>query len=98
MSGPKQGPLWVAFLIGLALPIYSHAQQQADLGMPVLHNYSSKDSNVPSQVWAIIQDHRGVLYFGGQNAVAEYDGVTWRRLPIPSSVARSFALASEGRT
>jgi signal transduction histidine kinase/CheY-like chemotaxis protein len=66
--------------------------------MPVLHNYSVKDTNgVINQVWAIIQDRRGVLLFGTANAIAEYDGVTWRRIPIPSSVARSFAMDSAGK-
>src|ERR1700728_704172 len=97
MSETKQRRVLVAVLIGLVLPARSPAQQQTELGMPVLHNYSSKDSNVPSQAWSIIQDRRGVLFFGGQNAATEYDGVTWRRLPVPSNVVRSFAMDSTGK-
>src|ERR1700722_11960683 len=96
MSGTKQRGLWAAFLVGLILPAHSHAQQQTELGMPVLHNYSSKDSNVPTQAWDIIQDRRGVLFFGG-SAITEYDGVTWRRLPIPSNAVRSFAMDATGK-
>jgi signal transduction histidine kinase/DNA-binding response OmpR family regulator len=64
--------------------------------MPVLHNYSSKDNNVPNQIWSILQDRRGVLFFGGTN-LSEYDGVTWRRVPIPSNVVRSLAMDSTGK-
>jgi len=88
--------LFAACLIALALPAHSHAQPQTDLGIPVLHNYSTKDT-VVAQVWAVIQDRRGVLFFGGQNVIAEYDGVTWRRLPLPSAVARSLAMDSTGK-
>ncbi len=97
MSGTKQRGLLAAFLVGLILPAHSHAQPQTELGMPVLHNYSSKDSNVPSQAWDIIQDSRGVLFFGGSSAITEYDGVTWRRLPIPSNAVRSFAIDATGK-
>jgi ligand-binding sensor domain-containing protein len=96
MSGSQPRRLWIAFLIGLALPAHSQAQKPTDLGMPVLHNYSSKDSNVPNQVWSIIQDRRGVLFFGG-TILSEYDGVTWRRVPTPSNVVRSLAMDSTGK-
>jgi signal transduction histidine kinase/CheY-like chemotaxis protein len=97
MSGSKPRRfLSTAFLVVLALPAHSHAQPQTDLGIPVLHNYSTKDSDL-GQVWAVIQDRRGVIFFGGQSIVTEYDGVTWRKLPLPSAVARSFAMDSAGK-
>src|SRR5580700_8741305 len=97
MSGSKPRRfVFAAFLVALALPNHSHAQPQTDLGIPVLHNYSSKDSNL-AQVWAVIQDRRGVVFFGGQSVITEYDGVTWRKLPLPSAVARSFAMDSTGK-
>ena len=95
MFVPKRGQLLSA-LIALILSAQVHAQQQTDLGMPVLQNYSSKGSNVPNQVWSIIQDRRGVLFFGASN-LTEYDGVTWRRVPVPSNVVRSFAMDSSGK-
>ena len=96
MSGYKPRRVFIALLVGIALPAATHAQPRTELGMPVLHNYSSKDSNVPSQVWSIIQDSRGILFFGAAN-LTEYDGVTWRKVPVPSNVVRSFAMDSTGK-
>src|SRR5258708_3755636 len=97
MFGYQPRRILLALLAGLALTTFSPAQPRAELGMPVLHNYTAKETNGASQVWAITQDARGVLYFSTANAIVEYDGVTWRRIPIPSSVSRCFAIDSTGR-
>ncbi len=97
MFGSKPWRPLLALLAGLALAKLSPGQQQAELGTPVLRNYTAKETNGANQVWAIIQDRRGVLFFGTSNSVVEYDGVTWRRIPLPSSVARSFAMDAAGK-
>ena len=81
MFGSKPWRPLLALLAGLALPKLSPAQQQAELGTPVLRNYTAKETNGANQVWAIIQDRRGVLFFGTSNSVVEYDGVTSSSLP-----------------
>ena len=66
--------------------------------MPVLHNYSAKEYNGGGQIWASLQDSRGLMYFGASSgAILEYDGVTWRKIFVPASVVRSLALDEEGR-
>ena len=66
--------------------------------MPVLKNYSARDYNGGPQVWTILQDRRGVMYFGNSSgAMLEYDGVTWRKIFIPSSVVRSLAMDEAGK-
>ena len=66
--------------------------------MPVLQNYSARDYNGGPQVWAILQDRRGVMYFGNSSGdLLEYDGVTWRKIFTGSSVVRSLALDESGR-
>ena len=86
---------WPALLIGLA--ISAQAQPKAELGMPVLRNYPPKEYNGSPQVWSILQDRRGVLYFGTSDGAIEYDGVSWRAIRVPSSTVRSFAMDSTGR-
>jgi signal transduction histidine kinase/DNA-binding response OmpR family regulator len=60
--------------------------------MPVLHNYSAKEYNGGGQIWASLQDSRGLMYFGvSAGTVLEFDGVTWRKIFVPASVVRSLA-------
>ena len=66
--------------------------------MPVLENYSARDYNGAPQVWTILQDRRGIMYFGNSGGdILEYDGVSWRKIFTNSSVVRSLALDDSGR-
>ncbi|MFZ5942069.1 MAG: ATP-binding protein [Bacteroidota bacterium] len=43
--------------------------------------------------WSVVQDSRGLLYFGGEKAVFEFDGTSWRSIELPNkSVVRSLAV------
>jgi signal transduction histidine kinase/DNA-binding response OmpR family regulator len=66
--------------------------------MPVLENHSYKEYNFGDQVWTILQDKRGLMYFGvSGGAVIQYDGVTWRKIFITSNVTRSLAIDDAGK-
>lgn len=92
----------LCLLLALALPAFSQqavqraAPPQAEIGMPLLRNYTPKEYNGEPQVWSILQDRRGVLYFGVPRAVLEYDGVTWRKIRVPGH-GRSLALDAAGK-
>ncbi len=74
------------------------SQANAAIGMPEVKNYSVRDYNGGGQVWTIAQDRRGILYFGdSSSAVLEYDGATWRKIFLPSSVVRSLAVDEKDR-
>jgi signal transduction histidine kinase/CheY-like chemotaxis protein len=76
----------------------AHPPPNKEIGMPVLVNYSARDYNGGPQVWTILQDRNGVMYFGNSSgAIIEYDGVTWRKIFIPSSVVRSLAKDESGK-
>jgi signal transduction histidine kinase/CheY-like chemotaxis protein/outer membrane protein assembly factor BamB len=67
-------------------------------GIPVIENYTTKDYNSSGQVWAIAQDKQGVMYFGvSAGQVIQFDGVSWRKIPLGSSVVRSFSMDDSGR-
>ena len=69
-----------------------------ELGIPFLTNWSPKDYGEHKQNWAIVQDDRGVMYFGNGDGVLEYDGVTWRLISLPTqSWALSLAIDRNGR-
>ena len=76
----------------------SAPQASLEVGTPVLETHSHSEYNDSGQVWAIVQDKRGVMYIGSSGGnVLEYDGVSWRKIATPSNVVRSLALDDTGR-
>src|SRR3954447_20396799 len=70
----------------------------SDWGSPRLQVFSPKTYNAHPQVWSAVEDSRGVMYFANPDGVLEFDGVTWRRIPIPGDAAvRSVTTDSQGR-
>ena len=51
-------------------------------GHPAVYNYSPKEYKGGSQNWCAVQDERGILYFGNQVGILEYDGIEWRKIPV----------------
>ena len=69
-----------------------------ELGKPILTAWLPKDYGADVQNWAIVQDDRGVMYFGNNSGILEYDGVFWRLIQFPNkSVCRSLAKDANGR-
>ena len=63
-----------------------------EAGSPVIRSFTPKNYKGSPQNLAITQDSRGILYFANTECVLEYDGVSWRRIPLPgSAAARSVA-------
>ena len=76
----------------------SPGPRTTEIGTPVLENFSPRDYNSSGQIWTILQDRRGVMYFGNSGGtILEYDGVTWRKIFMPSSVTRSLAMDEAGK-
>lgn len=61
----------------ILLSIISKAQE---IGFPIIRNYTPEEYNGAPQIFSVIQDNRGIMYFGSGGMVLEYDGVTWRSL------------------
>lgn len=67
-------------------------------GIPFIKNYSKNDYHAATQNWAIGQDKRGVMYFGNNYGLLEFDGVTWQQFPLPNqTIVRSLAIDEQGR-
>ena len=68
------------------------------VGMPVLESHSHEEFNAYGQVWTILQDHRGLMYFGVSGGdVLEYDGSSWRKIDTAMEIVRSLAIDDSGR-
>jgi class 3 adenylate cyclase len=64
---------------------------------PYLQNYPPQVYKASSQNWAIIEDKRGVMYFGNNSGILEFDGVDWRLIPTQGVGVRSFCRDSSGK-
>jgi adenylate cyclase len=52
-------------------------------GVPYIQNYSPTDYGSERQNVSMVQDHRGVSYFGNQNGILIYDRIGWRNIYLP---------------
>jgi signal transduction histidine kinase/DNA-binding response OmpR family regulator len=65
-------------------------------GFKYLKNYSPKEYNGQPQNWSILQDRRGVIYVGNSGGLLEFDGVSWRSIPVPNESVRSMTIHEDG--
>jgi len=71
-------------------------------GNPLITNYTSDDYNDDAQNFFVAKDHRDIMYFAGNENILEYDGTTWRSIPIynqkdtKTNHVRSFAVDNNG--
>ncbi|RMD93577.1 MAG: hypothetical protein D6813_03900, partial [Calditrichaeota bacterium] len=80
--------LLVPFAVGI---VSAQTPAHLETGLPYTQNFSPKEYGAHSQNFAIVQDVRGMMYFGNVYGVLEYDGVSWRLIPMPNqSVVRSL--------
>ncbi|MCK4630144.1 MAG: hypothetical protein KAT40_01805, partial [Bacteroidales bacterium] len=66
-------------------------------GYSTIINYSYKDYNHRPQNHAVIQDKRGVMYFGNNDGILEFDGFNWKKIPVKEKLVRSLAIDENGR-
>ncbi len=75
------------------------SQSIQEQGRLFIQNYDDKNFNTSGkQIWAVLQDKRGVMYFGNIDGLLEFDGSNWRLIEMPNkSTVRSMAIDSTGR-
>ncbi|MDJ0766003.1 MAG: SpoIIE family protein phosphatase [Myxococcota bacterium] len=66
-------------------------------GLPFIHTYTAADYGAEEQNWSITQDKRGVMYFGNNKGVLEFDGVRWRLIQLKNKyITRSLTVDDNG--
>ena len=76
----------------------SPSQNNKELGLPFIQNYRPDEYGADSQNWVALQSKEGFLYFGNNEGVLEYDGVSWRLIQLPNmDIVRSLAISKENR-
>ncbi|MFH2143466.1 MAG: adenylate/guanylate cyclase domain-containing protein [Bacteroidota bacterium] len=56
--------------------------QYEELGAPLIKNILPKEYGYESQNFSIVQDYRGILYFGNLNGVLEFDSKFWKLISV----------------
>src|SRR5512136_439531 len=79
------------FILILFFAVQAYPQEAA---RPFLRNYPPSEYRASQQNWAVTQDKRGIMYFGNNDGLLEYDGVTWRLTKLP--IVRTIAIDSLG--
>jgi len=72
--------------------------QETYLGTPKVTHFTRIDYEAGTQNWYIGQDTRGIMYFGNNKGLLEFDGSSWSTHRLPNyTIVRSFYLSSDGR-
>jgi hypothetical protein len=84
--------------VAVALPGFARPNRgNAEAGLPVIESYNARAYNGFPQIWTILEDRRGIMYFGNSGGeILEYDGVTWRKITT-ANVVRSLAIDDSGK-
>ncbi|HCX99699.1 MAG TPA: hypothetical protein DG754_06120, partial [Bacteroidales bacterium] len=66
-------------------------------GIPLIKNYSHRTYNASETNYSVTRDHRGVMYFGNEESILEYDGKSWTKISVPKQTYMlSLATAQNG--
>lgn len=82
-------------LIAWLLTSQTMAQNVSETGTPAISNFSPTEYDAHVQNWSIVQDANGMMYFGNNHGLLQYDGTSWRTYPVPN--VRCLALGDSGK-
>ena len=76
---------WLLSIL-LLISFYSvFAQSELEKGLPFITNYAPKTYQAFPQTWCVQEDARGIMYFGIDRNILEYDGIKWRKIELDSN-------------
>src|SRR5580704_9528844 len=81
------------------LPLFLFSQDPSEKGLPFVTNFHPIDYHSYPQNFSVIEDDRGLMYFGNQGCLLEYDGVKWKKIPVAANgtvAIRSLAKNKKG--
>lgn len=66
------------------------------VGAPEIVSFSKSDYKGGTQNWSAVQSGEGLLFFGNNKGVLEFDGTAWRGHPLPNlTIAKALATAAD---
>ncbi len=92
---PQVQPYLIALLILCQSVAYAQFQR---IGSPSINNFSRSEYQAGTQNWAIAQEENGIIYFGNNKGLLEFDGTNWQVFALPNrTIVRSFTFDQRGR-
>jgi signal transduction histidine kinase/CheY-like chemotaxis protein len=87
----------VFLAITLLMAHRSNGQELFELGRPLYQFFSTREYGGDNQNWSAVQDGKGLLFFGNNSLVLDYDGQHWDHIPVPGGAAiHGLAIDSTG--
>jgi len=84
-------------LVCLILNLW-HTDVKAQIGIPLVKNYTADEYKGGIQNWQIDQDKRGMLYVANNLGLLQFDGNNWKTYNVSGAAKlRSIAISPEGR-
>jgi signal transduction histidine kinase/ligand-binding sensor domain-containing protein len=88
-------PLFHFFLVLHLIPGCALGQNSYEQGTPLITNYTQEEIH-NSQYWCAVQDYRGIMYFGVNSGIVEFDGSEYRLIETPlNSVIRTLCITPD---
>src|ERR1700730_5665437 len=82
-SGMGSSRFGRAFFVLTLLIIHdSKAQKRYELGRPLYQFFSTREYGGDNQNWSAVQDREGLVFFGNNSSVLDYDGQRWDHIPV----------------
>ena len=82
------------FLVAIFASIFSFGQEFT----PIVTQFTKKDYNASNQNWSVAQGKDGIMYFGNNQGVLEFDGSLWQIHQIPGNqIVRSILISKDNK-
>jgi len=82
------------FLFFLILSFGSYGQEFT----PIVTQFTKKDYNASNQNWSVAQAKDGIIYFGNNQGLLQFDGSIWEICKMPENkLVRSLKIGSDDR-
>lgn len=85
--------VFIPFLIA----VNTVSSQNKTFGTAMIKNFKAEDYKASPEVFSIVQNRQGIIYFAGVGNVLEFDGTNWRKIVVkPGEPILSLAIDSLG--
>ncbi len=95
---PGMNPFFVAFITCLSVALSPMPATAQQAGYPVLRHYRAIDYGQSPVNHDVVVAENGLVYVANQDGILEFDGVAWRKLPLPDGhIPKRLSLTSADR-